>query len=97
MCYYREMFRSLLKVAIVYILFTTACQAHSWYDPSCCSDQDCHPIASCSELTELPDGKVQWEDKIFDKANVKPSQDGKCHVCIGATGFPYCVYIQLGT
>ena len=74
-------------------------RAHDWYDADCCSGIDCHPIASCDEFSEQPDGSYVWhgpEGKNYSirKERIRPSKDGKCHVC---TSGPYglCAYIQL--
>ena len=75
---------------------------HSWYDRDCCSNTDCHPIESCDELHELPDGQYSWTDQAGHKFNfrqdrIRPSKDGKYHVCTLGTAYGLCAYIQLGT
>lgn len=79
-------------------------RAHSWYDADCCSDNDCHPIDSCDELHEQPDGSYRWtspkgQSFSFRKDRVRPSKDAHCHVCV-LDNPPYyqgglCAYIQL--
>jgi hypothetical protein len=75
---------------------------HSWYDASCCSDNDCRPVPADSvaetgvnEWTYLPTGNKFTGDQI------KPSRDGKFHVCIGNRdydmGKSYCIYIVQGS
>lgn len=81
--------------------------AHDWYSAQCCSSQDCHPIDSCSEMTEASDGGVTWKIYHFSKEQVKPSQDDKCHVCLHNYGpaygviqenlRPICAYVQQGS
>lgn len=79
--------------------------AHDWYAPKCCSSMDCHPIDSCSELSENNDGSYSYGKLTFSKDKVHPSEDNKCHVCIGKYGAfgtipvdtPLCVYIQEGS
>lgn len=67
--------------------------AHSWYDPSCCSGQDCAPIPSIAVTA----GEGGWRVRLrvgdhplvtgpidvtvpYDEA--LPSQDGAFHACI---------------
>lgn len=77
--------------------FPTLAHAHSWYDPYCCNDKDCHPVED-EDLEELPGG--EWKHlptgKVFSKDKVKPTQDRKQHVCIW-NGQPRCIYIRFGT
>ena len=94
----------IVLVAVLWGLASCKAGAHEWYDGMCCSDKDCHPIASCSELTENADGSISWGNYTFAKERIKPSQDSQCHVCIydspgmfnttGSHQVPMCVYIQ---
>ena len=83
------------------IFFATYILVHSWYDPACCSDTDCRPVPSTdvsetgpNEWTYLPTGNK------FTKDQIKPSRDGRFHVCIGNKvhdiGRSYCIYILQG-
>ena len=77
---------------------STLVYAHSFYDHDCCSDQDCHPIESCDELHEQPDGSYTWTDDAgrtyrFRSERVRPSKDAHCHVCTVAR-YGLCAYIQ---
>lgn len=82
-------------VVVAYIL------THSWYDYECCSDEDCRPVPSIdvsetghNEWTYLPTGNK------FTGSQIKPSKDGRFHVCIGNKtwnmGKSYCIYILQG-
>jgi hypothetical protein len=68
--------------------------AHSFYDPWCCSDKDCHPVP-CEEMAVRTDGAVEWRGLIFTK--VKDAPDAGCHVCTSETpgnraAYPICAY-----
>jgi hypothetical protein len=85
-------------IPFVFIAFILA---HSWYDAECCSDNDCRPVRAMDveetgpgEWTYLPTGNK------FTKNQIKPSRDGRFHVCIGNKawdmGRSYCIYILQG-
>ena len=86
----------ILSILMLIFVLTTPSRAHDWYDHDCCSDSDCKPIESCSELEELEDGRWKWNGYIFRKDKVRPSKDSKCHVCI-FRGLPMCTYVQQGS
>jgi hypothetical protein len=76
--------------------------AHSWYDLSCCSEKDCHPVPQ-EELEQ--DGNGDWvhlpTGLRFHGSMIKPSQDKHWHICYSPDNgihkdIPYCVYIQQG-
>src|SRR5271154_4556439 len=101
---YERALRFFLAFIMGFILATLlhfAANAHSWYDPACCGMQDCHPIDSCDELHELPNGDYTWNGMTFEKGNVKSSHDNHCHVCVHDfhDGVPrgLCVYILQGS
>ncbi len=74
-------------------------QAHSWYPPSCCGQNDCHPIP-CEEINEPKSGVLEWNGHLFSGDKIKPSEDGKCHACIfdnGLVHHPICIFIQQTT
>ncbi len=90
---------ALALLALALLAFTVPAFAHSWYDPSCCSTQDCAPIPAHA-VTKGPDG---WHVRIeqgehplvmfpieevvpFDEA--LPSQDGDFHACVRAAVQP---------
>lgn len=88
--------KSSVLFALLLIFSLTSAKAHDWYDAYCCHDTDCKPVESCSEIEELPEGRVKWNDYIFRKDQLHPSKDSKCHVCIHQ-GTPLCIYIQQGS
>lgn len=78
---------------IVFILLTTTpLHAHSWYEQSCCGDQDCK---------EVEDGTVEnkqmgvWVKDFGLLSHADPrlrwSRDDKDHICAQGTKL-FCVY-----
>jgi hypothetical protein len=79
--------------------------AHSWYDPACCSDNDCHELPRGARvqlaIRQTGDGAetvylVTWPDGTrleFPAATRRRSQDGGDHACISAAGKPLCLYL----
>ena len=82
--------------AMVLMLLATGAMAHSWYDLSCCSDNDCHPIADCSEIKEV-DGGYEWQKVFFKRENLKASHDNQCHVCVLNDFAGLCLYMPMTT
>lgn len=76
---------------LILFLFITPAQTHEWYSSYCCNKKDCHEIVSCSEITETAKG-FEWNGYFFDKAMERPSQNGKCHVCLLSGRVPRCIY-----
>ena len=74
-------------------------EVHSWYPQFCCNEGDCHPVA-CEDIEEGATETV-WKGYHFRKDRTFPSQDAKCHACIGHTSFsgevPYCIFTQQGS
>lgn len=96
-------FRLLLRLArfVFWLAFLIgAAAAHEWYDQSCCGGYDCKPIP-CEELEETNVGGT-WRymptGNIFEREQVKPSQDSQCHVCLGRMdGRSLCAYVLQGS
>jgi hypothetical protein len=65
-------------IAVVAIL------AHWLYSTDCCADRDCHPVP-CEEIVDTAWGwiwtPVGHSPVTFNREHVKPSPDGRCHVC----------------
>lgn len=78
--------------AMIYAAF-----AHSWYDPECCSGEDCRAVHA-DEVIETETGWKHLPSGIeFRKDQVKPSKDRHFHICVSKYGTPYCIYILQGT
>lgn len=76
--------------------------AHSWYEPMCCSGQDCAPLTRESRVVPARGGYhvfVRPGDPavFFPQDKVRPSQDGLYHVCISLhSQAPLCLYAPFG-
>lgn len=85
--------------ALAFLLaLTMPVLAHSWYPASCCSDNDCKPVA-CEDIDETPTGYI-YDGVTFQKSAAKPSKDRYCHVCImksGSTRTGLCLFTLQGT
>lgn len=69
--------------------------AHSWYPTECCSDGHCAPVPG-KQVTISADGyEVHYRDPTVTyyapKWMVKPSPDGKYHLCV-VGGKPVCFF-----
>jgi hypothetical protein len=87
---------SLYIVAVIVLAPPAAALAHSWYPYECCSNRDCHPVA-CEALIDGPDGSLRYGRTVFLKQQIRPSQDGDCHVCINQYGNGLCAFILQGS
>lgn len=84
----------LIAAAAGLLASAVTAKAHSFYDLSCCSENDCKP---------LPDGSVKitqsgylWDGETFpfNDKRVKYSPDGKYHGCaLQYTGSKLCLYV----
>lgn len=79
-----------------------AANGHSWYDPDCCSNQDCFEIGRQAVISPAEGGylvTVPGRDKpvFFSRSKIRASQDGSYHVCIAQSGMPFCLYVPLGS
>lgn len=73
-----------------------------WYDPSCCSNNDCMPVEDKDiefKLDELGNTVVIYKptNNVFYKNQFKVSQDERYHVCINPyTKQSLCFYDRGG-
>lgn len=71
-------------------------KAHDWYPASCCSNQDCSPVAE-AEVSE-DDAWYYYKGRPFAKHATKQSPDGRYHVCyipsqgMGSQPFIRCMW-----
>lgn len=99
----------LIASIIIWLIIISPAHAHDWYPDDCChaADKDgnhgeCHPLASCDEVVPTENG-LTWHDYTFSPAQVRKSQDNKCHVCASpalGTGdkivpdaTPHCLFV----
>lgn len=87
-----------VAVVIVLILFAIrAAMAHMNYPSACCGNNDCRPVP-CHDLVEDNTGWLYLPTmNHFEPAQVLPSQDRFCHVCLGMVDKrSLCAFIQQG-
>lgn len=85
-----------IALVCIFIVFSAiSARAHSWYDPACCSDNDCAPDDRVKEVTggfQVPTGEVvPYGDK-----RIRQSLDKRFHWCHFQT-HTYCVYVPGGS
>jgi hypothetical protein len=97
-----EMRRLLLVTTLVSMLNAPTAQGHSWYDPDCCSGQDCDVVTDISFVT--PDPKSVpimvvanrfGKQPVTSKTKIRESKDGRMHACI-YEGELLCLYLPPG-
>jgi hypothetical protein len=83
---------TLAAIALLVALFVGAALSHEWYEPACCSGNDCAPVDD-GTVVEKSDGvHVQgWGVLNRSDPRVRWSRDDRDHVCAIA-GKLYCVY-----
>lgn len=91
----------LLICGIFFYCLVRAANAHSWYDPYCCSERDCKQLQP-NEVTENSDqylviigGKTVYEIPKDSKV-IRPSQDANFHICLSHVDMSVrCFYVPL--
>lgn len=64
------------------MIWSSGAAAHSWYDTTCCAEQDCRPIPD-SDVLELRQGWMTPTGWVpYGDGRVKPSLDGHYHICM---------------
>jgi hypothetical protein len=90
----------LIATALVAVfLWPSEAKAHSWYDPQCCSGQDCEAIPE-SAITLVEGGyRVRYKAKLGLEVDVivpfseaRMSRDGSHHGCANQKKF-LCLYV----
>jgi hypothetical protein len=78
--------RLLLALAALAVLCAPAL-GHEWYDPWCCSDRDCGPLADGAVRVVRAGYMVRLgEQEIFvPEEKARPSQDEQFHICLVPT------------
>lgn len=91
---------------LILFLWAIAVEAHSWYDPKCCSGEDCAPI-TIGHVERISGGwRIIIDESVHPMARKRqvyeigdesskllPSRDKDWHVCLGpATQNVFCVY-----
>jgi hypothetical protein len=72
-----------IVLVIAAILLADPALSHSWYEPACCSDVDCAPVAD-GMVEDMADGvHVQGYGVLsYADARLRWSQDDQDHMCI---------------
>lgn len=77
----------LLVVAValgMVLLWAAPARGHSFYDPYCCSGQDCEPISD--ERVKLVPGGFLLDGRFFIKNDdARQAPDGNYHACFWPT------------
>jgi hypothetical protein len=86
---------STLQFAVAFSILITHCasltpaQSHDWYPRECCSGQDCAPVESMTRYLPDTGGRERLVVTtkhgtafVPDKFPLRPSPDGRIHVCI---------------
>ena len=86
---------SMVLAAFLLVYQTGGVHSHDWYDPACCSGEDCAPSDGVKEVTggfSVPTGEtIPYGDK-----RIRQSLDKQFHWChVGSN--TYCVYVPGGS
>lgn len=97
-----------LAAAALLSAWLSPARAHSFYPYECCSDRDCWPMGATPDAREPDPVAVSGGWRLFDGAIVpyavvRPSPDGRFHVCrsggaldgalITPAGRPACLWV----
>jgi len=89
-----------MRALLVLLMSTSVAFAHSFYDPSCCDDNDCRPAYE-GEIKEVNGGYLVVPSNEFfhyKHPKVKYAPDGKFHRCEFQLGgelgsVTLCIYV----
>lgn len=85
-----------IVLAVLAVAFIGSQQArgHSWYEPACCSGDDCAPLPIDS-IEEQTDGYLlKSTGELIERAKAKHGRDEDYHLCRSKhTGTIYCLYL----
>lgn len=89
-------------------LWVSGAAAHEWYDPACCSVDDCAPVAADvvratdeGWLVEVLPGQHPYVSRPirlvipYGSHKVRSSQDDQFHLCVGRSQNIFCVYVPM--
>lgn len=91
---------------VLAILFAGLPRAHQWYEPNCCSGNDCEPVPPGALVEEVRGGwrvayvspKLGPVEIFFPRALKRDSRDGGFHACVRPdTRTPICIYVPVNT
>lgn len=77
-------------------------RSHSWYDPDCCSGQDCEPVSTVSYVASDPSSVPVMvvttslgTKPVTPMTKIRESKDSRMHACI-YQGALLCLYMPPG-
>jgi len=79
-----------MRAFLILSCMSASASAHSWYDPACCSDQDCHPT---DQVRETPEG-YRIKNRLYPYGFARRSLDDQFHIC-ERFGEVICLYAPL--
>lgn len=89
----------LATLVLAVVVLTGSAGAHSWYDPDCCSGQDCEPVSAVSFVASDPQSAPVMivttslgTKPVTSSTRVRKSQDSRMHACI-YRGELLCLYL----
>ncbi len=89
-----------VRVTLAFALLVGAnpAKAHDWYPLSCCSEQDCRPLAEAKgeTVTEGADGWHLWDGRIVARRTAKISPDRQYHLCETLSRSVLCFFVPPG-
>lgn len=92
----------LILAAALCIAATRKAISHSWYDPDCCSGQDCEPVRAvsfvASDPASLPVMIVTTSlgtKPLTPQTKIRQSKDSRMHGCIYQERL-ICIYMPPG-
>jgi hypothetical protein len=79
---------------VILVLYNAVAKSHSWYEPACCSGNDCKPVHD-DDVVEKPDGvHVRgWGVLSRTDPRIRTSRDDASHICEMPNKL-YCVYMR---
>lgn len=68
-------------------------RGHSFYEPACCSERDCAPVAD-GVVVEKPDGVHVRGHDVLSRTDprLRWSRDDRDHLCVSPSSKLLCVY-----
>ncbi len=80
-------------LVLSFVLIPTFASAHSWYEPSCCSQIDCYPVEDGTVLEKSDGVHVRgFGIMTLGDPRLRWSHDDQDHICSSRAGKLLCVY-----
>lgn len=93
----------MFALLILGIAWAQRAKAHSWYDPDCCSGQDCAPVTDVKFVDRVSAGGLPvmvvttmfGTKPLTPQTKMRESKDGQMHGCIYQEKL-ICLYLPPG-